>query len=259
MAKVDIEREGAVARVWLDNPEQHNALSPEIADGLIRTFRELGHDESVRAIVLGGRGKSFCAGADIGTMKSSAGATFEENLEEATRFAGLFSSIADCPKPIVGRIQGYVFGGGVGLACCCDIPVASRDARFGLTEVRLGILPGIISPYVLRRLGDRHAREFMLTGERFGADVAVRIGLVQHVCAPEELDATVNERVEALLAGAPGAQKRIKSVLELFAEVTWDEHRSAMPRVLAETRATDEAKDGLAAFFEKRPAGWLKK
>jgi methylglutaconyl-CoA hydratase len=258
MAMVDIERAGRVARVWLDRPDQHNALSPELAAELVRAFRDLAHDDSVRVIVLGGRGQSFCAGADIGAMQASSGATFEENLAEAGRLAGLFATVADCPKPVVGRLHGSVFGGGVGLVCCCDIPVASDDARFGLTEVRLGILPGIISPYVIRRIGDRHARELMLTGERFGADLAARIGLVQHVCAPEALDATIDERVEALLAGAPGAQKRIKSTLELFSEATWEEHRAAMPRVLAETRATAEAKDGLAAFFEKRKPGWVR-
>jgi len=256
MTTVEIERDGHVSRVWLNRPEQHNALSAEMGSELVRVFHDLAHDNT-RVIVLGGRGKSFCAGADIGGMKASGARSFDENLAEAEQFARMFSAIADCPKPVVGRIHGNVFGGGVGLACCCDIPVATNDTRFGLTEVRLGILPGIISPYVIRRLGDRNARELMLTGERFGADVAERVGLVQHVCAPDQLDACVDERVQALLAGAPGAQRRIKTVLELSGEATWDEHRAAMPRVLAETRSTDEAKDGLAAFFEKRKPRWM--
>lgn len=257
MSVVDIERAGGVARVWMNRPDQHNALSAELAAALIEAFRGLGHESGVRVIVLGGRGASFCAGADIGAMKASAARTFEQNLADAEALAGLFATIADCPKPVVGRIHGSVFGGGVGLACCCDVPVAADDARFGLTEVRLGILPGIISPYVIRRIGDRHARELMLTGERFGAEVAARVGIVQHVSAPDALDAAVEERVQALLAGAPGAQKRIKAVLELYGEATWEEHRAAMPRILAETRASDEAKDGLAAFLEKRRPKWL--
>jgi methylglutaconyl-CoA hydratase len=257
MARVEIERAGGVARVWLNRPEQHNALSAEMAEELVACFHTLTHDDAVRVIVLGGRGKSFCAGADIGAMKASAGRTFDQNLADAESLGGMFATIADCPKPVVGRIQGNVFGGGVGLACCCDIPVASSEARFGLTEVRLGILPGIISPYVIRRLGDRNARELMLTGERFGAEVAQQVGIVQHVVEIEQLDGMVENRVQALLAGAPGAQRRIKMVLELYGEATWEEHRAAMARILAETRSTDEAKDGLAAFFEKRKPGWV--
>ncbi|HET9325892.1 MAG TPA: enoyl-CoA hydratase-related protein [Candidatus Eisenbacteria bacterium] len=249
-------RDGGVARVWLNRPDQHNALSPELGAELAGVMHELAHDDSVRVVVLGGRGPSFCAGADIGAMKASAHLTFEENMAEAEKLARMFAALGDFPKPVVGRIQGNVYGGGVGLVCACDIAVAADDARFGITEVRLGILPAVISPYVIRRLGDRHAREYMLTGERFDAATAERIGLVSHVVPDAGLDAKVEERVHQLLSGAPMAQRRVKTLLELWADSPWEEYRAALPRTLAEVRSGDEAKDGLAAFFEKRKPRW---
>ena len=253
---VEIERKGPVAHLWLNRPEQHNALSPEFGAELARACHTLGHDDAVRVIVLGGRGKSFCAGADIAAMKASANASFDDNLADATKLAGMFTALADLPKPIVGRIHGSVYGGGVALACACDIPVASSDAMFGLTEVRLGIIPAIVSPYVIRRLGDRVARELMLTGERFDAARALALGVVNYVVTPDELDAKVADRVQALLQGGPQAQRRIKMLLELWADSTWEEYRSGLPRTLAEIRSGAEAKDGLSAFFEKRKPGW---
>ena len=256
MSQLEVVREGPVARIWFARPEAHNALSDEMAAELVDALRVLAHDEGVRVVVLGGRGPSFCAGADIAAMKASANATFEQNFAQAEKLAGCFAALADFPKPVVGRIHGGVFGGGVGFVCGCDIVVASDEARFGITEVRLGILPGVISPYVIRRLGDRFAREFMLTGERFDAVTALRIGLVHHVTPLTGLDAKVDERVGELLKGAPGAQRRIKTLLELWADSGWEEYRSALPRVLAEVRSGAEAKDGLAAFFEKRKPKW---
>jgi methylglutaconyl-CoA hydratase len=256
MSLVEVVRERGVARVWLNRPEQHNALGLEIAAELTAAFVALAADDTVRVVVLGGRGASFCAGADIGAMKAAANATFEDNVAEAQRLAALFAAVADCPKPVVGRIHGNVFGGGVGLACACDIAVAADDARFGLTEVRLGILPAIISPYVIRRLGDRHARELMLTGERFGAPDAERVGIVHHVAPAAELDGLVEDRVAALLEGGPAAQRRIKELLERWANSSWQEYRDLLPRTLAEVRAGAEAKDGLAAFLEKRKPAW---
>jgi len=258
-ATLEVVREGPVTRIWLSRPEQHNALAAELAAELTAALHALAHEEVVRVVVLGGRGPSFCAGADIGLMKASANATFEQNLAEAERLGGLFSALAELPKPIVARLHGNVLGGGVGLACACDITVASDDARFGLTEVRLGILPALISPYVIRRLGDRAARELMLTGERLDAAAALRYGLVHHVVPAAELDAKVNERVEALLAGAPHAQGRIKTLLELWADSGWEEYRSGLPRVLADVRSGAEAKEGLGAFFEKRKPKWVEK
>ena len=257
MPPIELVRDGAVARLWLDRPEQHNALSVELLGSIAETFHTLAHDPAVRVVVLGGRGPSFCAGADIAVMKASANASFEENLADAKRLAGLFAGVADFPKPVVARVHGNVLGGGVGLVCACDIVVASDDARFGLTEVRLGILPAIISPYVIRRLGDARARELMLTGERFDAAKALSIKLVHHVVPVAELDAKVEERVQAVLAGAPHAQMRIKMLLELWGEVGWEEYRAALPRTLAEVRSGDEAREGLAAFFEKRKPKWL--
>lgn len=256
MALIEVVRDEAVARVWLARPDQHNALSPEMGAELAQAFHVLAHDEGVRVVVLGGRGPSFCAGADIGAMKNSAQMSFEQNLAEAERLAGMFAALGDFPKPVVGRIHGNVYGGGVGLTCACDIPVASDDARFGITEVRLGILPALISAYVIRRLGDRNAREYMLTGERFDASIALRIGLVSHVVTTAELDAKVEDRVQQLLLGAPYAQRRIKMLLELWADSSWEEYRAALPRTLAEVRSGAEAKDGLGAFFEKRKPSW---
>jgi methylglutaconyl-CoA hydratase len=257
MPLIEIERQGGLARLWLNRPEVHNALSPELGAALLEAIRELAHDGAVRCIVLGGRGPSFCAGADIGAMKASATASFETNVAEAEKLGGLFAAIADCPTPIVARLHGGVYGGGVGLACACDIAVSADDAKFGLTEVRLGILPALISPYVIRRLGDRHARELMLTGERFGAADALRTGLVHHVVPASELDARVGERTGELLKGGPKAQGRIKMLLEHWADATWEEYRTGLPRTLAEVRSGEEARDGLAAFLEKRPPKWI--
>ncbi len=254
---VQVERDGSVARVWLNRPEVHNALSAELGAALVAALGELANDDATRVVVLGGRGPSFCAGADIGAMKASANATFEDNFAEAQRMGAMFAAVADCPKPVVGRLHGGVLGGGMGFASACDIAVAADDAKFGLTEVRLGILPALISPYVIRRLGDRFAREYMLTGERFDAATALRIGLVNHVVPAAELDAKVDERVGELLKGGPEGQKRVKQLLSRWSDSLWEDYRSSLPRVLAEVRATEQAKDGLAAFFEKRKPGWM--
>ena len=256
MALVEIERDGAVAHVWFNRPEVHNALSAELGEALVGALAALAGEAACRVVVLGGRGPSFCAGADIGGMKASANATFEQNLAEAGRLGGMFAAVAEFPKPVVGRIHGGVYGGGVGFACACDVAVAADDAKFGLTEVRLGILPALISPYVIRRLGDRHARELMLTGERFDAATALGVGLVHHVVPGAELDAKVAERVRELLKGGPAAQARVKQLLARWNETTWSDYRDGLPRTLADVRGTGEARDGLAAFFEKRLPKW---
>ena len=257
VSPIELERDGAVARVWLNRPEAHNALAVELGAALVEALHALKDDASCRVVVLGGRGPSFCAGADIAVMKASANASHQENLLEAKRLAGMFAALADFPKPVVARVHGAVYGGGVGFCCACDIVVASDDAKFGLTEVRLGILPAVISPYVIRRLGDRNARELMLTGERFDAVTAQRYGIVNHVVPATGLDAKVAERVGELLKGAPHAQGRVKELLDRWTDMGWEEYRRSVPETLAHVRSGDEAKDGLAAFFEKRKPGWV--
>jgi methylglutaconyl-CoA hydratase len=254
---VELERDGAVARVWLNRPEQHNALAAELGAALVDTLHRLKDTAGCRVVVLGGRGPSFCAGADIAVMKASANASYEENLLEAKRLAVMFGALADFPKPLVGRVHGAVYGGGVGFCCACDIVVASDDAKFGLTEVRLGILPATISPYVIRRLGDRNARELMLTGERFDAVTAQRYGIVNHVVPATGLDAKVAERVDELLKGAPHAQTKVKELLVRWTDMGWEEYRRSVSETLAHVRSGAEAKDGLAAFFEKRKPKWM--
>ena len=212
-ALVELERDGAVARVWLNRPEAHNALATELGAALVDTLRGLKDDAGCRVVVLGGRGPSFCAGADIAVMKASANASYEENLLEAKRLAGMFAALADFPKPLVARVHGAVYGGGVGFCCASDIVVASDDAKFGLTEVRLGILPAVISPYVIRRLGDRNARELMLTGERFDAVTAQRYGIVNHVVPATGLDAKVAEATGHLQGVAPALLQAIRDAL----------------------------------------------
>ena len=254
---IEVVHESGVARVWLDHPDVHNALSPALGAALTAALHELAQDDRVRVVVLGGRGPSFCAGADIHTMKHSAGASFEDNLAEARQLADMFAALANLPMPVVARIHGGVYGGGVGFCCACDIAVASDEARFGLTEVRLGIIPGLISPYVIRRLGERTARELMLTGERFGAADALRCGVVHHVVPTAGLDEKVDERVSELLKGGPTAQRTIKQLFQRWGDQPFDEYRSSLPETLAEVRSGDEARDGLGAFFDKRRPHWV--
>jgi len=256
MALLEIERRGPVAWAWLARPERHNALTGELADAVSFGFESLAAEPEVRVVVLGGRGPSFCAGADLEDMKASGRADLAHNLAEAGRLTRMFRAVASCPQPVVGRVHGHVLGGGVGLCCACDVPVAAEDARFGLSEVRLGILPALISPYVVRRLGEAHARELMLTGERFDAATALRVGLVQHVVPAAGLDAAVEERVGQLLQGGPEAQGRVKALLARQAERAWGGMGRDLERLLAEARAGDEAQEGLAAFLEKRKPRW---
>ena len=251
-----IEPRGPVTWVWLARPEVHNAFGAELITELTGAFHGLAAAPGVRAVVLAGEGPSFSAGADVNWMKRSLAYTVEENLADARRLEGLFASIADCPRPVIARVHGAALGGGAGLVAACDFAVAAEGVKLGFTEVRLGILPAVISPFVLAKIGPGAARPLFLTGERFDAARALRVGLVQDVVPADGLDAAVERVVQNLLAAGPVAVARAKQLLAKVPFLAREEAREFTTRLIAEVRVTPEAQEGLRAFLEKRPAAW---
>jgi len=251
-----VAREGAVATVTLARPDVRNAFDETMIADLTAAFTALAAEEGLRVVVLSGEGKTFCAGADVAWMRRAAGYSPEENREDARSMARMLRTIDTCPRPVVGRIRGAAIGGGVGLAAVCDIVVAARGSVFSLAEVKLGILPAAISPYVLRAIGPRHARDLFLTGERFDADEARRIGLVHSVAEDGDLDAAVARKVDALLSSGPQAVAAAKRLIETVSPLTIDAAFAVTSEAIAERRASEEGREGLTAFLEKRKPRW---
>lgn len=254
---LELERRGAVAWLWMSRPAVHNAFDEALVAGLTRALRTLDADAGVRVVVLAGRGKSFSAGADLSWMKRQAAAPAERNLEDARRLAELFRTLARLRAPTVARVHGAALGGGMGLAAACDVCVASREARFATTEVRLGIVPAVIGPYVIQAIGARQAYRYFQSGERLSAERARELGLVHEVCAPEELDDEVQRVVDALLAGGPAAQAAATDLIRAVAGRPIDDAlvEETAARIAA-LRATPEAREGFDAFLERRPPTW---
>lgn len=255
---LEIERDGKVATIWMNRPAVFNAFDEQLIAELAAACRELDGDPTVRVVVLGGRGKHFSAGADLNWMKRAAQFTEAQNLDDARKFAGMLRTLSQMSKPTIARVQGAALGGGTGLTAACDMAVAASDAVFSTSEVRFGIIPSAISPYVLRAIGPRHALRYFQSAERIAAERALTIGLVGDVVPVEELDACVGKLVDALLAGGPLAQKAAKELIAAVDGQKIDEIISEeTARRIARQRATDEAKDGIAAFLDKRPPAWL--
>lgn len=236
------------ATVTLNRPEVHNALDSQLIGELREELAELDHDSQVRAVVIAGAGKSFCAGADLQSLRQSATRSLDENIADASRLAQLLGAVNELSKPAIARIHGGAFGGGVGLIACCDIAVAASDATFCFSEVRLGIVPAVISPYVIAAIGERHARRYLLSAERFDAREAKRIGLVHEVVEPGELDSAVDRICARIIESAPNAIRKTKELIR--------HSRADLAKINAEARASAEAKEGIAAFFEKRKPKW---
>jgi methylglutaconyl-CoA hydratase len=221
-------------------------------------FAALGDDAQLRAIVLGGRGKAFCAGADLGWMREMAGYTWERNRSDAQALADMLWLVYRCPVPVVGRIHGDCYAGGVGLAAVCDVLVASERANFCLSEAKLGLLPGTISPYVIRAMGEQASRRYFVTAERFSATQAAAMGFVHEVCAPEALDAKVDEIVAALVTNGPMALRACKTLVQDMAgQAITAALRGETARRIADIRASDEGREGVQSFLNKRTPAWL--
>jgi methylglutaconyl-CoA hydratase len=248
--------EGPVTTVALARPEARNALNAALIGEITRCFEELAEDEGVRVVVLTGEGPSFCAGADIAYMRDTAGFSYEENLEDARRLADMFLAVDELPKPLVAKVRGAAIGGGVGLVAAADVAVAEEGTTFAFSEVRLGIAPATIAPFVVRKIGPSRARTLFLTGERFDAARARAFGLVHEAVPGGELDAAVEKVVTQLLQGGPAAQSAIKEALRQIEATEPMEALGIMTQLIAELRVGEEGQDGLAAFLEKREPYW---
>jgi methylglutaconyl-CoA hydratase len=254
---VEWQQDESVVTIALNRPDSHNAFTPEMMTALHEQFMTAAAREDVRVIVLTGNGRSFCAGADLAFMRSAADYTFEQNVADGQAIFDLMRAVDECPKPVVGRVNGAAIGGGTGLVSCCDIVVAVERATFGFSEVRLGIVPAVISPFVLAKIGVSNGRQYFLTGERFNAEEAQRMGLVHHVVADETaLDEKVAERVAALLQAAPGAQAAAKALIRQVAYQEKTTVRAYTAELIAQRRASDEGKEGMSAFLQKRQPWW---
>jgi methylglutaconyl-CoA hydratase len=252
----DINAEG-VATVTLNRAAKHNAFDDTIIARLRQTFDALARRIDVRVVVLASTGRNFSAGADLGWMKRMAGYDYGHNMKDAEALAGMLKALADLPQPTIARVQGAAFGGAVGLVSCCDMAVAAHDASFALSEVKIGLVPATISPYVIRAIGERAARRYFVTGERFDADEALRLGLVGEVVPNEQLDASLSRLVEAILGNGPEAVRAAKDLVGAVAgaPITDDLIEDTCARI-AHIRVSKQGQEGLAAFLEKRPARW---
>ena len=259
MTSLAIERQGPIGLVTMNRPERHNAFDDALIAELTEALRSMEAEDGIRVVVLSGAGKSFSAGADLNWMRRMAGFSMEENRRDAMGLAALMRTLAHLRKPTIARVQGPAYGGGVGLVACCDVAIATQSATFALTEAKLGLVPSVISPYVIAAIGERAARRYFLSGERFEAAEAWRLGLVHELASSEsDLDEKVGEIVDALLAAGPAAQTEAKALIRAVAgrPVTSELIQDTAERI-AKIRASPEGREGVTAFLEKRRASWL--
>ena len=255
---VSIERDArGVATLWLDRPDKHNALSAQMIADLHAAADALAGDDSVRVVILAAHGKSFCAGGDLGWMREQFDAAPDVRAAEATKLARMLQALNTLPKPLIGRVHGNAFGGGVGMTSVCDVAIGADTVLMGLTETRLGLIPATIGPYVCARMGEAKARRVFMSGRRFGADEAVQLGLLARAVPGEELEQAVEAEVAPYLACAPGAVARSKALLRALGPRIDDEVIAHTIGQLAAAWEDGEAHEGVAAFFEKRKPGWI--
>lgn len=256
MKTIEIDRNGQVVTIALNRPEVRNALNADMIEELSRTFAEASTNPTTRVIVLRGNGPSFSAGADINWMRASLDFSREENIADAQRLSDMFAAMDSCNKPVVSRVHGAALGGGMGLLAVSDIVIAGRETVFGFTEAKLGIIPAVISRFVVPKTGASWARALYLTAERFGPDLAREIGLVHWIADPEDLDGTVDEKVQELLSSGPQAVREAKRLIRGVVGRDASEHRDYTAERIAALRTSEEGQEGLRAFLERREPAW---
>ena len=253
---LEIHKEKGVVTVRLNRPEVHNAMNEKLMKELTTCFKELSSDDAIRIIVLTGNGKSFCAGADLNWMKSMAKYSKEENIQDSRLLLDLYEAIYSCPKPVIGRINGHAFGGGIGLVAVCDIAIASPGLKFAFSETKLGIIPSVISTYIARRIGLSNMKRLFITGERFISEYAKEIGLVDYVVTEEDLDAEIQKYAKWLHSSGPKSIAEIKNLVDKCQKMDAEEYKEFTVEKIAELRISDEGQEGISAFLEKRKSKW---
>jgi methylglutaconyl-CoA hydratase len=255
---IRFELKGEVVRILFNRPDVHNAFNATMIVELDDAFTRIKNDKKIRVVIMTGMGKSFCAGADINWMREIIHYSFEQNLEESLHLAELLHKIYTLPKPTLAMVNGTAIGGGTGFISACDIAIASDQARFGLSEVKIGLVPAAISPYVIRKIGESKAREYFLTGKRISAQKACEIGLLNEVMPPDQLEGKVDEIVTLFLTSGPEALANCKKLIQEVPRMSFEEAKEYTARMIANLRVSKEGQEGMAAFLEKRKPSWNK-
>ena len=254
---IHLEKNNDIVTITLNRPDVHNAMNEQLMKELTSCFVEIQKDESIRVVILTGKGKSFCAGADLNWMKSMVSFSKEENIRDSRLLLDLYETIYQCEKPVIGKINGHAFGGGLGLVAVCDIAIAVPGCKFAFSETKLGIIPSVISTYVLRRvIGLAHLRRLFLTGERFTSQYAEKIGLVDYIIEEHEIDEKINKYCSILRSSGPVAIKEVKSLLNQYETLSREDYKQYTVEKIAELRVSDEGQEGINAFLEKRKSQW---
>ncbi len=251
------EKDGRVGRVTFNRPEIHNAFNSTVITEMSHLFNELAYDNDLRVVLLTGEGKSFCAGADLNWMREVIDQSFEQNLEESNKLADLFYQIYTFKRPVIGRINGAAIGGGTGFVAVCDIAVAASSAKFSFSEVKIGVVPACIGPYVIRKMGEGKARELFITGERMKAKRAHKVGLINKVVDDDKLDEEVNELIDAILTSGPDAVAMAKKLVSEVPAMSPDQFKPYTAEMIARLRVSDEGQEGMDAFLNKRKPRWV--
>lgn len=251
-------KEENVGTISFNRPKIHNAFNSQVIDEMLSLFNQLADDDNLRVVVLTGEGKSFCAGADLNWMRSVVNQSFDENLDESNRLADLFYKIYSFPRPVIGKINGAAIGGGTGFVAVCDISVAAESAKFSFSEVKIGVVPACIGPYVIKKMGEGKSRELFITGERMDAKRAFDVGLVNSYVADNKLDETVDSLVKLILSSGPKAVAMAKKLVSEVSSMSPDQFKPFTAEMIAKLRISDEGQEGMDAFLNKRKPNWVK-